>query len=100
MPLSEAAANLLQLLRLTSGDEATKPYEESWASGSIRYGDLKKQLAEEMVQFIGPIRERAASLQADESAIQKILREGAEKARASACETLNEARRLVGIRYY
>ena len=99
-PLSEAAGNLLQLLRLTSGAEATKPYEESWNAGSIRYGDLKKQLAEYMVQFIAPIRERAAALQADESAIQGILRSGAERARASASETLAEARRLVGIRYY
>jgi tryptophanyl-tRNA synthetase len=99
-PLSEAATNLLQLLRLASGDEAAKPYEESWAGGFIRYGDLKKQLAEEMVHFVSPIREKAAALQNDSSAIQRILRSGAEKARASAAATLAEARRLVGIRYY
>ena len=99
-PLSESAANLLQLLRLVGSDESAKPYEESWAAGIIRYGDLKKDLAEEMVRFIAPIREKAAALQADESAIQKILRAGAEKARESASKTLAEARKLVGIRYY
>ncbi len=99
-PLSTEAENLLQLLRLTAGEDAAKPYEESWAGGSIRYGDLKKQLAEEMVRFVAPTREKAEALQADETAIQRILCEGAEKARASARATLAEARRLVGIRYY
>lgn len=104
-PLSEAAANLLQLLRLSAGDDTAgakvvQPYEESWAAGSIRYGDLKKQLADEMVRFVSPIREKAAALQSDEAAIQRILRDGAEKARASASATLAEARCLVGIRYY
>ena len=53
-----------------------------------------------MVRFVAPIREKAAALQADESTIQRILREGAEKARVSAAATLAEARKLVGIRYY
>lgn len=98
--LSPEAENLLQLLRLISGEEAAKPYEESWAAGSIRYGDLKKQLADAMVHFVAPIREKATALQADATAIQRILRDGADKARASAGATLAEARRLVGIRYY
>ncbi len=99
-PLSEAAQNLLQLLRLTAGDAAAAPYEAAWAGGSIRYGDLKKELAEAMVQFIAPIRERAAELQQDTGRLQRILRAGAEKARASAAATLQEARKAVGIFYY
>jgi len=98
-PLSEPAANLLQLLRLVSGDDAAKLYENAWAGGSIRYGDLKKELAEEMVRFVAPIRERAAELNADVPALRRILKSGAEKARQSAAETLAAARAAVGISY-
>lgn len=97
---SDAANNLFLLLRLVAGDDAVKPYQDAWTGGSIRYGDLKKQLAEEMVRFVAPIREKTEALQVDEAQIQRILRNGAEKARASASATLAEARRLVGIRYY
>jgi tryptophanyl-tRNA synthetase len=99
-PLPESVANLLMLLELVSGPDAGKPYLKAWADGSIRFGDLKKELAEAMVTFITPIRERAAALQQDEAYLQKVLREGAEKAHVSAGKTLQLARESVGIRYY
>ena len=61
---------------------------------------MKKQLAEDMIRFVAPIRERAADLQKDEARLQRILKEGAEKARVSAQATLQEARKLIGINYY
>jgi len=53
-----------------------------------------------MIRFVAPIRERAADLQKDEARLQRILKEGAEKARVSAQATLQEARKLIGINYY
>jgi tryptophanyl-tRNA synthetase len=53
-----------------------------------------------MVTFVRPIRERAAELQRDEDAIRKILKAGAEKARASSAATIAGARKLIGINYY
>ncbi len=99
-PVPESVENLLMLLELVKAPEAGTPYRNAWAAGTIRFGDLKKELAEAMVAFITPIRERAAELQQDEAYLQKVLRQGAEKARVSAGKTLQLARKSVGIRYY
>jgi len=97
--------NLFTLMRLSGTAETLEHFESAYDQSSagnvlIRYGDMKKQLAEDLVTFIAPIREHAADLQRDEAGIRKILKEGAEKARESAAKTLSEARRLIGINYY
>ena len=71
-------------------ENATKP------DFMIRYGDLKKQLAEDMIGFIRPIREKATDLQANPELLKKIIRLGAEKARASASNTLQLVKNAVG----
>ena len=58
--------NLFVLLQVSAGSEITKTFTDAYNSCNIRYGDMKKQLAESMVAFVGPIRERAAELQRDE----------------------------------
>lgn len=92
--------NLFLLMELVSGTETVDSYKKAFNDCTIRYGDMKKQLTEDIVQFVAPIRERAADLQNDEEQIKKILREGAEKARESASATISEARKLIGINYY
>lgn len=98
--MPEYIQNIFQLLHLVSSPDTIDSFTKHFNECSIRYGDLKKQLAEDMVAFIKPIRERAQALQADESLIQKILREGADKARESASKTIAEARKAIGINYY
>jgi tryptophanyl-tRNA synthetase len=98
--MPEYIQNVFQLLNLVSSKETIDTFTMNYNDCTIRYGDLKKQLAEDMVAFIAPIRERAQALQADESQIQKILKEGAEKARESASKTIAEARKAIGISYY
>lgn len=93
-------ASLFDLMRLTGNADTVKNFEDAFNGCTIRYGDFKKQLAEDMVAFVSPIREQAAALQNDPARIQRILREGAEKARVSAAKTIVEARRLIGINYY
>lgn len=92
--------NLFGLMSLVSAQDVYDSFKENYAKCAIRYGDFKKQLAEDMVNFIEPIRTRALELQQDEAQIQKILKQGAEKARESAAKTLNEARKAIGINYY
>ena len=99
-PLPDSVANLFQLLNLVSGEASVSPYRDAWNNGTIRFGDLKKELAEAMVQFVAPIREKAEALQAQPTVLQQILKSGAEKARASAAQTLELARKGVGICYY
>ena len=63
----------------------------------IRYGDLKKQLAEDMITFTSPFREKILELSKDETTISKIVKHGAEKARVSGAATVSEARKAIGI---
>lgn len=98
--MTEAVENLFQLMRLVSDEQTVATFLKNYNDCSIRYGDMKQQLAEDMVAFIKPIREQAQALQEDEKAIRTILKNGAEKARESAAKTLAEARKLVGIHYY
>jgi tryptophanyl-tRNA synthetase len=92
--------NIFQLMHLVSKPEITDTYRSAYNNCNIRYGDMKKQLAEDMVAFIAPIREKAAGLQSNPEQIRKILKEGAEKARESASKTIAEARTMIGINYY
>lgn len=92
--------NLFLLMDLTAKPGIADTYRSQFNNCTIRYGDMKKQLAEDMAAFVRPIREQAAALQQDEAAIQKILKEGAEKARAGAAKTIAGARKLIGINYY
>ena len=92
--------NIFQLMELVSASEVTNSFKTAFNNCNIRYGDMKKQLAEDMAVFVKPIREQATELQKDEERLKKILREGAEKARASASKTIAQARKMIGINYY
>lgn len=92
--------NLFLLMKLTAPTDVYETFLGNFNNCNIRYGDMKKQLAEDMIAFVRPIREHAAELQKDEAAIQRILRNGAEKARASSAETIAGARKQIGINYY
>ena len=88
---------LFTLLGLVSSPDIVKKYEEDFNQCRIRYGDLKKQLAEDMVGFIRPMREKAKTLQDDPKTIDRIMQEGAQKARISAAATLRAVRVAVGF---
>ena len=99
-PMPDYIANLFTLMRLVSTPDTVRTFEDAFNNCSIRYGDMKKQLAEDMVAFISPIREKAESIRQDQAYLNRIMRHGAEKARESAVRTLQEARKLMGINYY
>jgi tryptophanyl-tRNA synthetase len=98
--MPEYISNIFLLMHLVSKQETVETYRSMYNNCTIRYGDMKKQLAEDMVAFVAPIREKAAALQADEDAMRKIFKEGAAKARESASKTITAARRQIGINYY
>lgn len=96
-PKSPEIENLFSLLRLVGKEETVKEFEARYADCSIRYGDLKKQLAEDMEAFLAPIRERIKEVEADDIYLSRIAREGSEKARESARKTINEVREIIGF---
>ncbi|TWW02007.1 tryptophan--tRNA ligase [Chitinophaga pinensis] len=99
-PMPDSIANLFLLMEQVSTPEVIKHFKDLYDNQSIRYGDMKKQLGDDMVSFIAPIREKALALQNDQTYLNRIMKEGAEKARESAAQTLQQARKLIGIHYY
>lgn len=92
--------NLFLLMQLVSSNDTVKHFEEAYGNGTIRYGEMKKQLGEDMVRFISPIRQRAEAIYNDAKYIREVMEKGAEKARSSAAKTLNMAREAIGLKYY
>ena len=73
-------------------------FDEKYNSCEIRYGDMKKQLAEDIVNFTAPIREKILELSADDDYIKKVMDMGKEKAIASGAQTVKEIREIIGFR--
>ena len=71
--------NLFLFMKLVSTDETIAKYEEEFNNCTIRYGDMKKQLAEDMVNFIAPIREKVNDILADEKYLKNVMKAGCRK---------------------
>ncbi len=92
--------NLFTILRVVSTPEVVQHYEDKWNSCDIRYGDLKKQLAEDIINFTTPIRERIVAIENDSAYLRRVTQEGAEKARQNAIKTINAVREMVGFKKF
>ena len=99
-PMPDSVANLFQLLRLVGAPDIVQKFESDYQAGTIRYGDMKKELAEGMVTFIAPIREKAEAIRNDEPYLRRVMEQGAAKARASAGVTLRLAKEAIGLNYF
>jgi tryptophanyl-tRNA synthetase len=92
--------NIFQLMKLVSEEDVLKKFEADYNNCVIRYGDMKKQLAEDMVKFITPIRDKAESIRNNEAFLKEVMETGAEKARKSAQETIRRVKDAMGLNYY
>jgi tryptophanyl-tRNA synthetase len=97
-PMSEPIANLFYLLELLSTPDAVMHFRDAYNDCSIRYGDLKKQLAEDMITFTTPIRERIKEIYNDTDYLRKVVKMGADRARESASKTVREVREIIGYK--
>lgn len=97
-PKSQAVANLFALMQVVSPPETVQYFEDQYRLCQIRYGDMKKQLADDMIAFVHPIYERILELRHEEAYIRKVVADGAEKARISARQTLHDVREIIGIK--
>jgi tryptophanyl-tRNA synthetase len=96
----EAIQNLFSILKHVGSAEVYKHFDEAYNSMTIRYGDFKKALAEEIITFNQPIYEKVQSIQGDEAYLKKITKLGADKARESAQKTLSEVKKCIGFNIY
>lgn len=94
----EPIQNLFDLMQIVSTPDTLDHFNDLYNKCEIRYGDFKKQLAEDMVIATEPVRSRIAEISADEEYVKKVIRMGAEKAGASARKTVQEVRDIIGIR--
>ena len=99
-PKPEVIENLFTLLKLVSEPETVQYFDEKWNDCSIRYGDLKKQLAADICKVTLPIRDRIESITSDAEYLRKVTEMGREKARASAQATLALAKEAVGLKRF
>jgi tryptophanyl-tRNA synthetase len=95
---TEPIQNLFTLMDVVTDPKVVDQYKAAYADCSIRYGDMKKQLAEDIIQFTTPFRERIESIRTDEVYLRKVVKMGAEKARISAAKTVKEVREIIGFK--
>ena len=98
--VSEPIQNLFTIMRAVSKPETLTFFTEAYANCSIRYGDLKKQLAEDIVAFTTPYKEKIDAIKHDEQYLRKVVNLGTEKARESANKTLKEVRSIIGFKNF
>ncbi len=94
----EVIQNLFTFLNICSTPDTYEYFDEKWNNCTLRYGDLKKQIAADICKTVAPIREKIIEYSSDTALLDKIARNGAERARASASETLREVRKIIGFR--
>ena len=92
--------NIFMLMKLVSAEDVLKKFETDFNNCTIRYGDMKKQLAEDMIKFIGPIREKAENIYRNEKYLEQVIEMGAEKARKSAGATIRLVKEVMGLKYF
>jgi tryptophanyl-tRNA synthetase len=97
-PKSQPIENLFNIMKAVSTADTVAHFEELYNKCEIRYGDMKKQLAEDVITFTAPLRERILEIGADDEYLSKVARMGAEKARDSASKTIKEVREIIGFK--
>lgn len=98
--VSEPIRNLFTLMELVSTPDTLEHFRNAYADCSIRYGDLKKQLAEDILKVTLPIRERILDIRSNEEYLGRVVKQGAERARETAAKTLADVRHIMGIRKF
>jgi tryptophanyl-tRNA synthetase len=99
-PMPDYIENIFALMKLVCADDVIAKYEHDYNNCNIRYGDLKKQLGEDMIRFIAPIRDRINTILPDKKYLQQVMEQGAEKANKRAGATMKMVREAMGLKYF
>ena len=98
-PKPDYIENIFGLMKLVSNAGVIEKFEADYNNCTIRYGDMKKQLASDMVNFISPIREKVNVILDNENYLKDVMEKGADKARVSASATMQLVRKFMGLTY-
>ncbi len=94
----EVIQNLFTFLELVSTQDTYDHFNEAYNNCSIRYGDMKKQLAQDINAYVAPIREQIEAYKNDEALLKRVADDGAERVRQHARKTIEEVRQIIGFR--
>ncbi len=97
-PKNPDTCNVFALLKLVADENELEQWRQRYLAGGMGYGDVKKRLAELMLEYFAPYRQRREELENDHAYLRKVLDDGAERARKIARETLDRVREAVGLR--
>jgi len=97
-PKDPDKCNVFALLKLVAPSDELAEWESKYRSGGLGYGQVKKRLAELMMDYFEPFRQKRAELENNVDYVKEVLAKGADRAKAEACRTLEKARRAVGLR--
>jgi tryptophanyl-tRNA synthetase len=97
-PKNPERCNVFALLRLVASPEELSEWENKYRAGGLGYGQAKKRLAELMIDYFHPYRQKRAELENNIDYVKEVLANGARRAKAVAGETLEKARQAIGLR--
>ena len=89
--------NLFTIMEVVSDKSTLDYFNDKWNSCEIRYGGMKKQLAADICSLLAPIRERIFEFRSNDEYLERVAREGAERAHESAAKTIREVREIIGF---
>ncbi len=87
-------------MNIVSTKDTVEYFADKYKNCEIRYGDMKKQLAEDINKFVSPLREKIIEIGKNDDYLRKVVNQGAEKARESASKTIEEVRRIIGFKSF
>ena len=99
-PMPDYIENIFLLMKLVSAEDVVAKYQGDYNNCIIRYGDMKKQLAEDIIKVTTPVRERIEGYLADNDYLRKVAKMGADKARESASKTIKDVRSIIGFKEF
>jgi tryptophanyl-tRNA synthetase len=96
-PKDPEKCNVFALLRLVASPQELAEWDKRYRSGGMGYGEAKKRLAELLIEYFRPYRQKRAELESNNDYLKEILQKGAGKAKAIAAQTLKNVRKAVGL---
>jgi len=92
--------NLFELMNIVSTPDTVQFFDNAYNNCNIRYGDMKKQLAEDIIAFTTPFKQKIEDIKANKKYLHDVVQLGTHKARESASKTLQEVRSVIGFRQW
>ena len=96
-PKDTEKCNVFALLKLVASEAELTEWENKYRNGNMGYGEAKKRLAELMIDYFKPFRQKRAELEKNTDHVKQVLADGAKRAKAVAAKTLARARNAVGL---